>query len=55
MTHPELLDKFNYESKCENNERIWSWGTFPNSQQFGGRRACWNFGMGIKMSNKWVN
>ncbi len=31
----------------ENSERIRSWGTFLGSHHFGGRRACWNSGMGL--------
>ncbi len=31
MTHPKLPDRLNYESKCENNGRIKSWGTLPGS------------------------
>jgi len=30
VTHPKLLDRFNYESKGENNIRIRNWGTFPD-------------------------
>ncbi len=30
-----------------NNEKRRSWGTFPSSQHFGGRGACWNSGMGV--------
>jgi hypothetical protein len=26
---PKLLDRLNYESKCENNKRIRSWDMFP--------------------------
>jgi hypothetical protein len=32
---PKLLSILNNESKCENNERIRSWGMFFNSQHFG--------------------
>jgi hypothetical protein len=52
---PKLFGRFNCESKCENNERIRSWGTFPSSQHFGGRRACWSSGMGIRKNDKQVN
>jgi hypothetical protein len=38
--HPKLLDRLNYEFKCENSRRIKSWGTLPDSQHFGGRRVC---------------
>jgi hypothetical protein len=31
------------------------WGTFPGSQHFGGRGACWSSEMGTKMNDKWVN
>jgi len=40
MTHSKLLDGLNYESKGEDNRRRKSWGTFPGSLHFGGRRAC---------------
>jgi hypothetical protein len=30
-------------------------GTFPSSQHFGGRRACWRFRMRIRTNDKWVN
>jgi hypothetical protein len=49
---PKLLYKLNYESKCENNERIRSWGTLPGSHHFGGRGACWSSEMGTKKSDK---
>jgi hypothetical protein len=42
-------------TKSENNRRIRSWGMLPGSQHFGGRMACWNFGMGTKKSDKQVN
>ncbi len=42
-------------TKGENNERIRSWGTLPNSQHFGGRGACWNLGMGTRKSDKQVD
>jgi len=30
-----------------NDGRKMSWGVFLGLQHFGGRRACWNFGMGL--------
>jgi hypothetical protein len=47
LTHPELLYRLNCESKGEDNGRRRSWGALLSSQHFGGRRACWNFGMGL--------
>ncbi len=44
---PKLLDGLNYESKGEDNRKRRSWGVFPGSQHFGGRGACWSFGMGL--------
>jgi hypothetical protein len=38
---PKLLEKLKCESKSENNKR--SWGTFPNSQHFGGKRGVLDF------------
>jgi hypothetical protein len=32
-----------------------SGNTFPKLQHFGGKKACWSFGMGIRTSDKWVN
>jgi hypothetical protein len=55
MTHPKLLDRFNYEFKGENNGRINSWGTLPGSQHFKGRRACCNTEMRTRTNDKWVN
>jgi hypothetical protein len=52
MTHPKLLEKFNCESKGENNGRIRSWGMLPVSQHFGGRGACWSSKMGTRMNDK---
>jgi hypothetical protein len=51
---PTLLERFKCKSKNGNNGRK-NWGAFINSQHFKGRRACYNFGMGIRMINKWVN
>jgi hypothetical protein len=31
------------------------WGTFPSLQHFGGRGACWNTRMGIRIDDKRVN
>jgi hypothetical protein len=57
MTHPTLLERLEYESESENNERKkrWSKMLLLSSQHFKGKGACWNFGMGIKTNNKWVN
>jgi hypothetical protein len=41
--------------KHENNGRIMSWGMLLGSQHFGGKNACWSFGMGTKKSDKQVN
>jgi len=30
-----------------------SWGTLPKSHHFEGRKACWNFGMGLGQTHKW--
>jgi hypothetical protein len=35
--------------------RIRSWGTFPNSQHFEGKGACWSSKRGTKTSDKRVN
>jgi len=35
-----------------NNKKIKNWGTFPNSQHFKGKRACWNSEMGLKWTHK---
>jgi hypothetical protein len=52
---PKLFGRFNYESKCENNERIRSWGTLPGSQHFEGKGVWWSFGIGTRKSDKQVN
>jgi len=52
---PKLLDRPNYDSKGENNKRIRSWGTLPNSQHFRGRGVCWSLGMGTRMNDKQIN
>jgi hypothetical protein len=52
---PKLLYRLNCESKGENNGRIRSWGMFPGSQHFKGRRACWSFRMWTKTNDKRVN
>jgi hypothetical protein len=31
----------------ENNGRVRNWGVLPGLQHFGGRGACYNFGMGL--------
>ncbi len=51
---PTLLKKLKCESKNENNEKR-SWGTLPNLQHFEGRRTCWSFEMGTRITNKWIN
>jgi hypothetical protein len=38
VTHPTLLERLKCKSKSGNNGR--SWGMFPSSQHFGGKRAC---------------
>jgi hypothetical protein len=40
--------------KGENNIRIKNWGTFLGLQHFGGKGACWNFGMGTRESDKQI-
>jgi hypothetical protein len=35
-----------------NNRKKKSWSTFPNSQHFMGRRACWSSGMGLGRTHK---
>ncbi len=52
---PKFLDRLKYKSKDENNGRKKSWGTLPSLQHFGGRGACWSFGMGIRTHDKDVN
>jgi hypothetical protein len=54
-TPPKSLMESTVNLKGENNGRIKSWGVLPNSQHYGGRRACWSFGVGIKESDKQVN
>jgi hypothetical protein len=36
VTHPKLLDGFNYESKGEDNKKRKSWGALLGSQHFRG-------------------
>ncbi len=48
---PELFDGLNFESKVEDNMRR-SWDVFPSSQHFGGRGACWSFGIETKKIDK---
>jgi hypothetical protein len=48
VTHPKLLDGFNYEPKGEDNERRRSWGTLTGSYHFKSKTACWSFGMGLR-------
>ncbi len=55
MTHLTLLERLEYESENENNERRKRWGMLLSSQHSEGRGACWNFRMGIKTNDKWVN
>jgi hypothetical protein len=47
VTHPQAPYGPNCESKGEDNGRRKSWGTFPDSQHFEGRKACWSSGMGL--------
>ncbi len=49
---PKFLDRFNYESKGENNERKKSWGALSSSHHFGGRGACWSSEMGLQRLKK---
>jgi hypothetical protein len=51
---PKFLDRFNCESKGENNIRR-SGDTFPSLQHFKGKKACKSFRMGNKTSDKRVN
>jgi hypothetical protein len=55
MTHPKLLNRFNCESKGENNKRIKNQGTLFDSQHFEDRKMCYNSKMKTKTSDKWVN
>jgi hypothetical protein len=50
----KFFDGLNYKSKSEDNGR-WSWGMFPDSQQFRGRKACWSFEIGTKKIDKQFN
>jgi hypothetical protein len=66
---PKLFNGLNYEPKGENSGRRRNWGAFLGSPHFGGRKACWSFGMGLgrltsnlithnnlhKLNNKLVN
>jgi hypothetical protein len=52
---PKLLDRHNYESKGENNERIMNWAMLLGSQHFKGRKVYWSSRMGTRMNDKWVN
>jgi hypothetical protein len=40
LTHPQFLDRLNYEFKGENNGKIRSLGMFFGLQHFQGRGAC---------------
>jgi hypothetical protein len=51
-TPPNSLMNLIVSPKGENNERIRSWGMFPNLQHFGGRRVCYSFKMRTKNNNK---
>jgi hypothetical protein len=55
LTHPKFLNRLNYKSKDEDNERRRNWGALPGSQHFGGRRVCYNSKMGIRKIDKQVN
>ncbi len=46
--HPKFLSRFNWESKCENNERIRSQGTLLGSQHFGVEGHVGVSGWGLK-------
>ncbi len=55
LSHTNFTSVHKCESKVKNNEKTRSWGTLPGSQQFGGRRACYNFEMRTRTNDKWVN
>jgi hypothetical protein len=40
------------DSNVSLNGIVRSWGTFPGTQHFGGRGACWSSGMGTRKSDK---
>jgi hypothetical protein len=54
-TPPKLLDRLNYKSKGENNERIRNWVCSLACNTLGVKRHCWGFGMGIRISENLVN
>jgi hypothetical protein len=41
--------------KAESNGRTRSWNMLPSFQHFGGRGACWSFGIGTRKNDKQVN
>jgi hypothetical protein len=43
-----ILNGLNCKYKGENNGRRRSWGTYPGSQHFTDKRACWSFAMGLR-------
>jgi hypothetical protein len=47
MMHPQIPQETQRWVLKWNNMRRKSWGTLPNSQHFGGRRACWSSKMGL--------
>jgi hypothetical protein len=55
MTHPQAPWWTHRKSKGEDNGRRKSWGALLGSQHFGGRRACWSFGMGTRKFDKQFN
>jgi hypothetical protein len=50
--HPQAPYGPNFESKGEDSGKRRSWGTFPDSQHFEGRGACWSSGMATRKIDK---
>jgi hypothetical protein len=51
---PKLFDGLNYESKGEDIERR-SWGAFPGSQHFGGKKGVLELWNGTRKIDKHFN
>jgi hypothetical protein len=52
---PKFFNRLNCKSKGVKIKRIKSWGTLPGLEHFKGKGVCWSYGMGTRMSDKWVN
>jgi hypothetical protein len=49
---PKLFNRLKYESEAKTMEEQEVGDTFPGSQHFRGRGACWSFKMGLgRMTN----